>query len=147
MQPETKLRWLQAPDDLTLPFAVRIHVFCDEQGYAREVELDEMDNTARHLLLLADGVPAGTGRLYWRNTEEGTMGIGRLAVEKAWRGYGFGRLLVEEMEKQAKDLGAAAVLLDAQTRAIGFYEKLGYTVCGEEHMDGHVPHKMMKKWL
>lgn len=35
----------------------------------------------------------------------------------------------------------------AQTRAIGFYERLGYAVCGEEHMDGHVPHKMMNKRL
>ena len=132
MNPEIELRWLRSPDDLTAPFALRIRVFCDEQGYA---------------LLLADGTPAGTGRLYWRSAEEGCMGIGRLAVDQVWRGHGFGSILVKEMEKRAERMGASTLLLDAQTRAIGFYEKLGYAVCGEEHMDGHVPHKMMKKRL
>ena len=75
------------------------------------------------------------------------MGIGRLAVDQAWRSHGFGSILVKEMEKRAERMGASTLLLDAQTRAIGFYEKLGYAVCGEEHMDGHVPHKMMKKRL
>ena len=147
MNPEIELRWLRSPDDLTAPFALRIRVFCDEQGYAREMELDGTDDTAWHLLLLADGTPAGTGRLYWRSAEEGWMGIGRLSVDQEWRGYGFGSILVKEMEKRAERMGASTLLLDAQTRAIGFYEKLGYAVCGEEHMDGHVPHKMMKKRL
>ena len=75
------------------------------------------------------------------------MGIGRLAVDQVWRGHGFGSILVKEMEKRAERMGASTLLLDAQTRAIGFYEKMGYAVCGEEHMDGHVPHKMMKKRL
>lgn len=147
MRPHIERRWLRAPEDLSQPFLVRIRVFCDEQGYAREVELDETDDTAWHLLLTADGLPAGAGRLYWRDADRRIMGIGRLAVEKVWRGQGFGRLLVEEMENRARHLGAVSVFLDAQTRAIGFYERLGYAVCGEEHMDGHVPHKMMNKRL
>ena len=145
MKPKTELCWLRKPDDLTLPFTIRIHVFCDEQGYAQELELDQTDDVSWHLLLLANGFPAGTGRLYWRDSHQGIMGIGRLAGEKEWRQHGFGRILVKEMERKAAVLGAKMVLLDAQIRAIGFYEKLGYAVCGEEHMDGHVPHKLMNK--
>lgn len=50
------------------------------------------------------------------------------------------------MEK-CRALGAKEIKLDAQVRVKGFYEKLGFTVCGEEHMDGHVPHIYMNKRL
>ena len=74
-------------------------------------------------------------------------GLGRLAVRKSYRGCGLGARMVEELGRKAAELGASVSQLDAQTRARGFYEKQGYRVCGEEHMDGHVPHVMMEKKL
>ena len=63
------------------------------------------------------------------------MGLGRLAVRKMYRGRGLGARLVEELNRKAVSLGASLSQLDAQKRACGFYEKQGYRVCGEEHMD------------
>ncbi len=138
--------WLDgARDDLTQAFAVRLEVFCEEQGYSPSVELDEQDRAAWHIVLWDGEEAAGTGRLYWKN--EGVAGLGRIAVRRPWRGRGIGRMLLAAMEKQARALGARQLELDAQCRAIGFYERSGFTVCGEEHMDGHVPHKMMRKIL
>ena len=85
------------------------------------------------------------GRLYPKG--DGVMGLGRLAVRKSYRGCGLGARMVEELGRKAAELGASVSQLDAQTRARGFYEKQGYRVCGEEHMDGHVPHVMMEKKL
>lgn len=90
-------------------------------------------------------IPAAAGRLYPKG--DGVMGLGRLAVRKSYRGCGLGARMVEELGRKAAELGASVSQLDAQTRARGFYEKQGYRVCGEEHMDGHVPHVMMEKKL
>ena len=137
--------WLEGKDDLTLPYAIRIRVFCDEQGYTPEMEIDDQDTDSWHVLLRSAGKPAATGRVYWK--EAGVMALGRIAVDKEWRGKGIGRLIVEEMIRKAEELGAERLQLDAQCRAAGFYEKLGFTVCGEEHMDGHVPHVLMEKQI
>lgn len=138
-------QWLNGTDDLSEAYAVRLAVFCDEQGYSYEAELDETDKTSWHIIVKNDRQTVATGRLY--TEQPGTFRLGRIAVLKSQRGKGLGMRVVELMEEKARTLGARCVELDAQCRAIGFYEKAGYTVHGEEHMDGHVPHKMMKKEL
>lgn len=140
-------RFIHGTEDLSDAYAVRIEVFCDEQGYRLEQELDELDRRRDtwHLVLYDGGYPAAAGRLYPKG--DGVMGLGRLAVRKSYRGCGLGARMVEELGRKAAELGASVSQLDAQTRARGFYEKQGYRVCGEEHMDGHVPHVMMEKKL
>ena len=41
------------------------------------------------------------------------------------------------------DLSAHHVFYEAQTYAIGFYEKTGFTVCGEEFLEDGIPHVPM----
>ena len=140
-----RIQWLQGNGDLTAAFAIRLEVFCDEQGYTPEIELDEQDRTAEHVVLWDGETPVATGRLYWNG--EGVVRLGRIAVRKAWRGQGTGAQVVRAMCERAREWGAARVQLDAQCRAVPFYEKCGFAVCGEEHMDGHVPHREMERLL
>lgn len=74
-------------------------------------------------------------------------GLGRIAALPAYRGRGLGARLVWEMCRRAKELGAETAELDAQCRVIPFYEKQGFAVCGGEHLDGHVPHRLMRRKL
>lgn len=142
-----EFRWMSSNEELSDAYAVRIEVFCDEQGYAPEQELDATDThpDTLHVVLYDKGEPIAAGRLYWKAS--GIAGLGRIAVKKMWRGRGIGAQMVEEMNRKAKEMGAKQSQLDAQKRACGFYEKQGYRCCGEEHMDGHVPHIMMEKSL
>ena len=142
---ELRLAWLPGDGDLRDAFAVRLRVFCDEQGYSPDMELDDRDKTARHLVACDGGTTVGTGRLYEKRP--GVYGLGRLAILPAYRSCGLGARLVREMCREAARLGARTVELDAQCRVIPFYEKQGFTVCGEEHMDGHVPHRLMRREL
>ncbi len=142
---EIRWQWLEGTEDLTAAYTVRLEVFCEEQGYRPDMELDEMDKSARHVVAFDGEVPVATGRLYVRRP--GVVGLGRIAVRRSHRGTGLGAQLVREMLRRAKELGAQQAELDAQCRAIPFYEKQGFTVCGEEHMDGHVPHREMKQDL
>lgn len=121
--------------------AVRTEVFVAEQGFAQE--FDDIDNTARHLVVYDDGVPAATGRIY--PVEGDTWAIGRVAVRKPWRGAGLGAYLMNALETAARQLGARQFTLSAQVRAGGFYQKQGYTPVGKPYDDEGVPHIRMQK--
>lgn len=138
-----KFKWFNGDNDLQDAFSIRIEVFCDEQGYSQDMEFDDLDRSARHIVAYEGDCAIATGRLYFADKD--TVAFGRIAVRKAWRGRGIGADLVKEMLAEAQIKGAAKAVLDAQCRAIGFYETLGFVVTGEKHMDGHVVHQMMAK--
>ncbi|WP_181796776.1 GNAT family N-acetyltransferase, partial [Streptomyces sp. WELS2] len=43
--------------------------------------------------------------------------------------------------------GLTAVDLHAQTQALGFYERLGYTAYGPRFQDAGIPHRAMRRAL
>ncbi|MYS14106.1 GNAT family N-acetyltransferase, partial [Streptomyces sp. SID4982] len=63
------------------------------------------------------------------------------------RGLGVGAALVRAIEDAARGLGVTAVDLHAQTRALGFYERLGYTAYGPEFQDAGSAHRAMRRPL
>ncbi|MFD4409957.1 GNAT family N-acetyltransferase [Streptomyces sp. NPDC058467] len=136
-------------------FAVRKDVFVAEQGVPEDIEYDAYDADALHVLAVrADGVPLGTGRLLHgeaaaaKTAGDATAGsLGRLAVTREARGLGVGAALVGAIEDAARARGLAAVDLHAQTRALGFYERLGYVAYGAEFPDAGIPHRAMRKAL
>ncbi|MET9291715.1 GNAT family N-acetyltransferase [Streptomyces sp. NPDC003077] len=145
-----------ADGDLAGCFAVRREVFVAEQGVPEEVEMDAYDARAVHLLAsAADGRPLGTARIlhgpvaHEKYAVDGdTAVLGRLAVGKAARGTGLGALLVRAVEDEARRLGLTSVYLEAQTHALGFYERLGYAAYGPEFDEGSgIPHRAMRRSL
>ena len=46
---------------------IREEVFMREQGFSEELEFDDIDQTAWHIVLTSRGKPVGTGRLFVRN--------------------------------------------------------------------------------
>ncbi|MFD4529239.1 GNAT family N-acetyltransferase [Streptomyces sp. NPDC058470] len=136
-------------------FAVRKEVFVGEQGVPEDAEFDAYDDGALHVLAVReDGVPLGTGRLLYgeaaasRTDGDLTVGsLGRLAVTREERGLGVGAALVRAIEDAARARGLAAVDLHAQTRALGFYERLGYVAYGAEFPDAGIAHRAMRKAL
>ncbi|MEV0319636.1 GNAT family N-acetyltransferase [Streptomyces sp. NPDC050658] len=143
------------PGDLEACFAVRKEVFVVEQRVPENLEYDEYDAAAVHVLAVGDdGLPLGTGRLLTGDAaaaknggDAGVGALGRLAVTRAARGLGVGAALVGAIEDAARARGLAAVDLHAQTHALGFYERLGYEVYGPEFPDAGIPHRAMRKAL
>ncbi|MEW2314753.1 GNAT family N-acetyltransferase [Streptomyces bauhiniae] len=147
------VRVAEDPADREACFAVRKEVFVGEQGVPQDIEYDAYDATALHVLAIgADGIPLGTGRLLHGEAARGKTGgdasvgsLGRLAVTRRARGLGVGAALVRAIEDAARDLGLTAVDLHAQTQALGFYERLGYTVYGPEFQDAGIAHRAMRR--
>ncbi|MEO9823412.1 MAG: GNAT family N-acetyltransferase [Paracoccaceae bacterium] len=131
-------------DDLAQALAIRRIVFIEGQNVPEDREVDGCDGEALHLLLVENDVAIGTARLML----EGETGkIGRVAVLKEHRGRGFGIALIEKSYEVLREHGAARAKLGAQTYAIGFYEKLGFTVQGPEYIDAGIPHRDMVRPL
>ena len=73
--------------------------------------------------------------------------IGRVAVLKPYRKYGYGKEIIFAIENELKKTNAERISLSAQTRVSGFYEKCGYKKVGEEYFDEFCPHIAMIKKL
>lgn len=132
--------------DLAAAYAVRHQVFVGEQGVPVELEVDEHDPDADHVVARrADGRVVGAGRLV---VAPGGVGhLGRLAVLAEVRGAGVGVALVRALEDLARARGLSSVVLGAQVYAVGFYERLGYTAYGEDFDDAGIPHRWMRTEL
>ena len=122
--------------------AIRRKVFVEEQHVPEELEWDGLDDTCLHVIAESvDGVAVGTGRLL------PDAHIGRMAVLKEWRRRGVGRALMEALIAAARERGFQAVELSAQTHAIGFYQRFGFTVISDEYPDAGIPHRTMRMTL
>ncbi|MFI8179742.1 GNAT family N-acetyltransferase [Actinacidiphila glaucinigra] len=133
------------PDDLKAYYAVRHEVFVVEQQVPADLEYDAHDDAAVHVLAIGPHGALGAGRLLLG--EDGTGILGRLAVTGASRGLGIGVALVRAIEDEARRHGLSAVELHAQTHAVGFYERLGYTAFGAEYEEAGIPHLSMRRVL
>ena len=120
---------------------IRFAVFVDEQRVPQEIELDEHDDTSLHALVFSGKEAVATGRLL----PDGH--IGRMAVLKDWRKKGAGGLMLTTLMKMAKLLGHKEIVLSAQTHAVAFYRKHGFTEEGAEYMDAGIPHRDMRRAL
>jgi predicted GNAT family N-acyltransferase len=124
--------------------ALRHEIFVDEQGVPEELEIDEHDETAVHLIALDGARIVGVCRL----VEDGARAkFGRLVVARDARGGGVGSALLSEAERRARALGAEQMVLTAQTSAVGLYERAGYTARGDVFLDAGIEHMTMVKRL
>lgn len=137
------MRWIRHGDPQWPGAAeLRTRVFVGEQHVPPELELDEYDETADHLVALDDaGVVRGTLRvLPYHDTD---LKIGRVAVDAALRGRGLGLALMREALAEARRRGCGAAHLGSQVTVVGFYEKLGFTAFGDVFDDAGIPHRHM----
>ncbi|VDS07242.1 putative N-acetyltransferase YjcF [Paracoccus haematequi] len=132
---------IEQTDDLAACHALRRAVFIEEQGVSEAEELDDKDAGAIHLLARRDGRPVGTARILLQGD---TGKIGRVCVVAQARGTGLGAALIRAALDALRDRpGITRAKLGAQTHALGFYEKLGFTAFGPVYDDAGIPHRDM----
>ncbi|MBA2780127.1 GNAT family N-acetyltransferase [Billgrantia kenyensis] len=117
---------------------IRRVVFIEEQRVPLEEEWDGRDEPCRHFLALSRGKPLGTARLL----PDGH--IGRVAVLQEARGLGIGKALMQAAIAAAQRQGHPHVELAAQTHALDFYQRLGFSAFGPEFLDAGIPHRNMR---
>ncbi|HTI09005.1 MAG TPA: GNAT family N-acetyltransferase [Puia sp.] len=76
-----------------------------------------------------------------------TIRLRQMAVPNSMQGKGIGRALMVFAENIARDLGYKRLTMHARKTALGFYQKLGYQVTGDEFLEVTIPHFIMEKVL
>lgn len=128
------------PQDMDAVFELRRIVFIEGQNVPEELERDEYDASAIHLIALQGDRPVGTARLLLK----GDVGkIGRVAVLADQRGLGMGKALMRAALDELRVEKKREARLAAQTHALSFYEALGFVAEGPEFMDAGIPHRDM----
>ncbi|WP_016838475.1 GNAT family N-acetyltransferase [Ureibacillus thermosphaericus] len=134
-------------EQLEKAFSIRKEVFVEEQGVPMESEIDEYDNLlspCEHLLIVVDDKPVGAGRIRF---VDGFGKLERICVLQPYRKICIGKLIVQELEKIAKEKDCQKVKLHAQSHAKVFYEKLGYIINSDEFLEEGIPHYLMVKYF
>jgi len=129
--------------DLDAAFTIRSNVFVEGQGVPASIENDLHDRSdARHYLARTEnGTPAGAAR--WRETEHGVK-LERFAVLEGFRNQQIGAALLHAVLADVQaELPDAEVYLNAQLRAVPFYERHGFRKEGEVFEEAGIQHYKM----
>ncbi|MGH8013644.1 MAG: GNAT family N-acetyltransferase [Candidatus Binataceae bacterium] len=122
--------------------AIRRRVFIEEQHVPEDIELDEDDAHALHVLAIdLAGIAVGCGRMVAHDEE---VKIGRMAVLRDRRGEGIGRRILEFLMEAARARGYRQAVLHAQIAVEGFYSKSGYRPVGDAFEEAGIMHRLMR---
>jgi len=136
---ELRIELTDFATDRDVIYGIRRTVFVIEQAVPEEIELDELDPLANHVLAYLGDCPVGTGRI----TAEGR--IGRMAVLAEFRGRGIGRAILDALIDIGRRGGVAGVFLSAQCHAIPFYQRAGFVPTGPVYQEAGIDHRRMER--
>jgi len=121
---------------------IRTQVFIEEQHVPIEIEWDDEDQDAIHLLVIDHQQrPIACARILKKGR------VGRMAVLKGYRGAGLGHALLNKAIEICRRLHMPKISISSQTHAIKFYETAGFVVTSEAYIDANIWHKDMTLML
>ena len=142
------IKILETKEEINLGFALRIEVFVKEQNVPMELELDEKDHSENtiHIGFFDNNKLIGVARLI--DLDKDVIHVGRVVIDKEYRGQGIGRKLIVGCENIAKQILKKEVIIElsAQIQAEKFYESLGYNRVNDIiYLDAGIEHIDMRK--
>ena len=123
---------------------LRSEIFVVEQNCVY-LDPDGKDENALHLCgRLPDGTPVAYARLLAPGVSYDEASIGRVAIQIAYRKYGFGKkLMLEAIEKTCQGFHTNHIRISAQQYLLRFYSELGFSIMGDAYMEDGIPHVEM----
>lgn len=121
-------------------FKLRQQVFIIEQQCFYE-DIDGLDGQAGHLLFYDEDLLAAYLRIFRPGVKYSEASLGRIVVEKAYRGTGLGKTLIE---KGISLCEGASIRIEAQAALKEYYQKLGFKAEGEIYPVDGIDHIQMK---
>ncbi len=133
--PGISIKQVRTADELRQAQRIRRIVLEAEQGFPPEVNVDGLDPSALHVLVLDRGEPVGTARVTKRSETEGMLA--RIALLPSHRGKGLGKRMLRHLEALAKRAGLETIFVEPHAHLEPFFRRLGYeTVPGRVEFGG-----------
>lgn len=146
IDPESKdpdgivIQEVSSREEMEEVYLIRDEVFVEEQALTNDARFDPDDRKSIHYLAWHDGKPVGTGRLTMIGRE---AQVAWVAVRLPYRKLGVGWAVMVAILERARDEGADYVVLNAQSHALEFYQRLGFESFGTEFRMAGIPHQVM----
>ena len=142
------IKILSSKEEINLGFALRIEVFVKEQNVPMELEIDEKDNSENtvHIGYFNGDKLIGVARLV--DMDKDVIHIGRVAIDREYRGRGIGHELIIGCENIAQQILKRKIIIElsAQIQAENFYKSLGYNRVNDKiYLDAGIEHVDMRK--
>ena len=137
---DVSIKVASAPGDRLKAFMVRSVVFCGEQGVRYDIEHDDLEATATHVLGEIDGEPVAAGRVRFLPDY---AKLERIAVRAPWRNRGIGAEITRFLIRLARERGYSSYRMSAQAHLEEFYGRLGFRAVGEIFMEADIEHLLM----
>lgn len=128
-------------DEMYRMMRARQDVFIVEQNCVYP-DIDDTDLRSTFVLLEEGGRHLASLRLFDKDPEKKIMQIGRVLTMV--RGKGYGAAVLHEGIETAKQKRASKIYIEAQTYAVGFYEREGFRVTSGEFLEDGIPHVCME---
>jgi len=120
---------------------VRCAVFIVEQNCPYQ-DIDEIDRRALHVFLRDGEEIAAYLRIFEKDAQR--VQIGRVLTTRRGKGYGAA-VMRAGLDALQSYFTQPEIYLEAQTYAVGFYEKFGFSVCSDEFLEDGIPHVEMTR--
>ena len=137
----------QSPEDLEKYYRLRFEVLRKPWGWERGSEVTDDEDECVHAMICDEKNEAiAVCRLQMNSADEAQIRF--MGVRDDQQGKGVGKIIMNYLEKKAKEKGATTMILQAREIALEFYKKQGYILVEKSHlMWGKIQHYLMRKSL
>ena len=131
---------VETDSELKAAHNIRRTVFVIEQNVPPEIEWDEFEHSALHMICRLDNKVIGTGRITFFGSR---AKIERVAVLKEFRHRGIGGKIMEFLVDECRNKNADYIYAHVQMQAYDFYKKMGFYEVGEIFDEAGINHIKM----
>ena len=131
--------------ELAEAFKVRKEVFVEEQGISEDIELDNHDSEALHIVVKDGKRVIGTARVLF--PVPSVAKIERMAILRPFRRKGIGSRIISFLNTELKNRQIRKAVLHAQYSSVAFYKSCGFVESGMPFNEAGITHLRMEKEL
>ena len=126
-------------------FEVRRQVFVEEQGISEDIELDDYDREALHMVVKNGEKVIGTARVLFLAANQAKLE--RMAILKPFRRKGIGSRIIAFLNEELRNRQINQVFLHAQYPVVAFYKSCGFKESGSPFWEAGIKHIKMQRQL
>lgn len=130
-------------EELYAVLKLRFEVFVIEQE-CLDIDPDGKDKVSMHLMLEDDGKIIGCARILPPKVSYDEPSIGRIALDKSYRGTGLGREIVQKcIDFIHNIMKIREIRISGQAYLLDFYKSFGFVVTKGPYFEDKIPHYQM----
>ncbi|HAQ39490.1 MAG TPA: hypothetical protein DCM73_00690 [Clostridiales bacterium] len=116
-------KWMQGIDNISAALEIRKKVFYNELQVADSCMPDIYDEFAFSVVVYEDDIPAGTGRLLFK---DGKYIIDNLCVLRQFRGKNYGDLIIRMLVRKGVNMGSKKTYAEVDESCAAIFKNIGF---------------------